>query len=394
MGVKVREMKKGEWWIFIYHHGKHKAKKIGRDKRVALEVAKKIEAKLALGEMDLEKMKKRVPTFKQFVYGWEDHEGMHPGWLHSLAELSFKNSTRTGYKNILSRHLIPTFGNNPLNEINSRLVSDFTYRLFNAKLRSGSVKNIKNCLSSILRKGTQDGYLESNPARGVSVPRPEGERSFREPCPFTWEERDHFESTFKEKFPRYYPLVVCGFRTGLRIGELLGLQWGDIDFFNKLILVQRNITLGKITTTKTLSSKRMVRMTTNLVEILEKHRQRIIEEKLRKGWKEMPEWVFVNQIGSFVNYGRFVNHYWHRIITLSGLSRRTPHDMRHTYATLRLSKGDSLAEVSKEMGHGNTDLTYKTYYKWLPKESRTNIDELDKIFRPILYLADTVKNRY
>ena len=52
--------------------------------------------------------------------------------------------------------------------------------------------------------------------------------------------------------------------------------------------------------------------------------------------------------------------------------------MRHTYATLRLSKGDSLAEVSKKMGHGNTDLTYKTYYKWLPKESRTNIDELDK----------------
>ena len=44
----------------------------------------------------------------------------------------------------------------------------------------------------------------------------------------------------------------------------------------------------------------------------------------------------------------------------------------------RVSKGDSLAEVSKEMGHGNTDLTYKTYYKWLPKESRTNIDELDQ----------------
>ena len=122
----------------------------------------------------------------------------------------------------------------------------------------------------------------------------------------------------------------------------------------------------------------MVRMTTNLVEVLEKHRQRIIEEKLRKGWKEIPEWVFVNEIGSFINYGNFMDRYWNRVITLSGLSRRTPHDMRHTYATLRLSKGDSLAEVSKEMGHGNTDLTYKTYYKWLPKESRTNIDELDR----------------
>ena len=63
----------------------------------------------------------------------------------------------------------------------------------------------------------------------------------------------------------------------------------------------------------------------------------------------------------------------------SGLRRRTPHDMRHTYATLRLSKGDSLAEVSKEMGHATTGITYRAYYKWLPKESRSNIDELDGI---------------
>jgi integrase len=347
-------------------------------KRVRLEAAK-----LALGEMNLEEKKERIPTFKEYVYGWEDNEGAHPGWLNSFAQLSLKKSTRSGYKIILNHYLIPAFGNHLLNEITSRLVSDFTYRFFEAKLSSGSVKNIKNCFSSILRKGNEDTYLASNHARWVRVPKPEGEGLFREPSPFTWEERNHFESLFKEKVLRYYPLVVCGFRTGLRIGELLGLQWGDIDFFNKIILVQRNITLGKITTPQTSSSKRKVRMTTNLVEVLEKHRQRIMEEKLRKGWKEMPEWVFVNEIGSFINYGRFVNRYWHRIITLSGLSRRTPHDMRHTYATLRLSKGDSLAEVSKEMGHGNTDLTYKTYYKWLPKESRTNIDELDKKTKPI-----------
>ena len=53
--------------------------------------------------------------------------------------------------------------------------------------------------------------------------------------------------------------------------------------------------------------------------------------------------------------------------------------MRHTYATLRLSKGDNLAEVAKEMGHSTPQITYQTYYKWLPKESRSNIDELDGI---------------
>ena len=43
-----------------------------------------------------------------------------------------------------------------------------------------------------------------------------------------------------------------------------------------------------------------------------------------------------------------------------------------------VSKGDSLAEVSKEMGHGSPDITYRTYYKWMPKLSVSNIDELDK----------------
>ena len=68
---------------------------------------------------------------------------------------------------------------------------------------------------------------------------------------------------------------------------------------------------------------------------------------------------------------------WNKANEKAKMIRRTPHDMRHTYATLRLSKGDSLAEVSKEMGHSTPNLTYTTYYKWLPQESISNIDELD-----------------
>ena len=98
---------------------------------------------------------------------------------------------------------------------------------------------------------------------------------------------------------------------------------------------------------------------------------------MKNAWKELPEWVFPNEEGGFLNYGNFVHRVWNKAIEKSKLRRRTPHDMRHSYATLRLSKGDSLAELSKEMGHSNPDITYRTYYKWMPKESRSNIDELD-----------------
>jgi len=98
---------------------------------------------------------------------------------------------------------------------------------------------------------------------------------------------------------------------------------------------------------------------------------------MKNAWKELPEWVFPNEEGGFLNYGNFVHRVWNKAIEKSKLRRRTPHDMRHSYATLRLSKGDSLAELSKEMGHSNPDITYRTHYKWMPKESRSNIDELD-----------------
>lgn len=56
--------------------------------------------------------------------------------------------------------------------------------------------------------------------------------------------------------------------------------------------------------------------------------------------------------------------------------------MRHTYATLRLSAGHPIAEVSKEMGHSNPTITYRTYYEFLPKESTSDIDILDGEMAP------------
>jgi len=163
------------------------------------------------------------------------------------------------------------------------------------------------------------------------------------------------------------------------MGELLALKWKDIDFRNRIIHVTRNIAANKITTPKSRSGIRQVRMTKQLYDELKGLLATRKEQKLRDGWEEVPEWIFCNEQGNFLNYSNFLNRIWNRAMGKTGLRRRTPHDMRHTYATLRLSKGDSLAEVSKEMGHSSSDITYRTYYKWLPKESRTDIDELDDL---------------
>ena len=381
MGVKIKERPEGSgiWWIFIDHKGKRKAKKIGKNKRLALEAAKKIEAKLTLGDFNLDEGSSKIPTLKEYVDGWTNNIGeKKDGWYDKVAVLSLKNSTYRSYRLIIDYHLIPAIGSKRLDEISSGMISDLISQKVKSGLRSGTAKNIKNCLSAILRNAIEpDKLITVNSARNVRIPKPEDERQSKEQDPFTWDERTKIEKTFLNHYPGYYPLVICGFRTGLRIGEIIGLQWQDLDFFNKLILVQRNITRGKITTPKSKSSKRMVRMSTQLAEILKQHKVRMAEQTLKHGWKSMPDWIFVNEDGTPLNYGNFIHRVWNPAMAKSELRRRTPHDMRHTYATLRLSKGDTLAEVSKEMGHSTAEITYRTYYKWLPNESNSDIDELD-----------------
>ncbi len=380
MGVTIRQKppRSGIWWVFISHNNKRMAKKIGRDRFLAGEIAKKLERQIALGDLGfLGEEATHCPTLREYVNGWESPEGYRPGWL-DVATLSRKHSTRKSYEAIITAHLLPAFGALRLDRITSRQIGDLVVSLLSQQgLRSQTVKNVKNCLSAILQHAcSPDAYIPANPARGVQVPTPEQERPSREPDPFTWDERAHLEAIFREHHPDYLPLIVCGFRAGLRIGELLALQIGDIDYTTRLITVQRNSTRGRITTPKSRAGRRQVRMTSQLVEALRSHRRRVKEQALAAG-EGIPEWLFVGPGLRPINYGNFIHRVWNRALEKSGLRRRTPHDMRHTYATLRLSNGDSLAEVSKEMGHSSPRITYETYYKWLPSESRTDIDTLD-----------------
>lgn len=72
----------------------------------------------------------------------------------------------------------------------------------------------------------------------------------RQVNPFAREEVSIFFATARRHAPKYYPLFLCVARTGLRLGELLALQWGALDFQGRFLLVQRNYTHGKVTTPK------------------------------------------------------------------------------------------------------------------------------------------------
>ena len=372
MSAIVREKIEGSgiWWVFINHKGHRKAKKIGRDRAKAEQIAKIIEGNLAAGDLGVVAGDEgsSVPTLKDYLDTWLPD-----------SKLILKHSTRTGYSSIIKTHLLPTWGGTPLDQITAPKIKDYLYGLVREGLSSGTARNIKNCLSAIFRHAvTQDQIIEVNPARGVIIPKPAGEKPTRQPSPFSSEERKDFEDIILAEYPHFFPLVACGFRTGLRIGELIGLQRDDVDFFNGVIHVKHNITGNRMTTPKSPASIRRVRMTTQLAAIMKDVLKQGKADKLKYGWSRIPIHVFYNKVsGKHINYGNFVYRFWRPALEEAELPHHTPHDMRHTYATLRLSAGHPIAEVSKEMGHSNPNITYKTYYEFLPKESTSDIDILD-----------------
>jgi integrase len=93
--------------------------------------------------------------------------------------------------------------------------------------------------------------------------------------------------------------------------------------------------------------------------------------------KELPEWLFFNSIGGNVDVNNWRRCVFYKALTKAGLRRIRIHDLRHTYATLRISKGDNVADVSNQLGHHSVKLTMHVYYHWMPGKKKGEVDALD-----------------
>lgn len=369
MSVKVRERPKGTgvFWIFIDHQGKRKAKKIGRDKRLANEVAKKIEAKLTLGDLHL-----LDKSDAQVLLGTYAKQ-----WLNGYVVAALKYSTYRGYRIVLNRHLLPQFGKKPLTLVTREEIKSFLFQKMNSGLSAATVRNIKACLSGLYTQALEDGHVQANPVSRLGrMLKAKDESLGKGISPLNAVELELYLEVCERKYLRYYPLFLTLARTGMRLGEALGLQWGDIDFAGQFIEVKRGWVENRITTPKN-GKSRFVEMTPKLSSTLKRLNVQRKEETLKRGWKAVPDWVFVNGDGKPIDPGNLRGRVHYKICENAGLRRIRIHDLRHSYATIRISAGHNIADVSKQLGHSSIKITIDIYYHWVPNESRGEVAELD-----------------
>ena len=337
MGVKVKEKIKGSgvWWIFISHNGRRKSKRIGSE-AAAREAAKKIEAKLVLREFEIEKHTSKAPTFKEHAELWL-----------SLPH-DWKQSTRESYNLNLTKHVFPVFGKYPINEIGRKDLKAFFDGLLSKGKSPATVAGIKAPIKGVLVHAVDSELIENNPILNLTVSMRKKKTLVE---PLTEPETEKLlEAARKHLGGHYYPHILCALRTGMRLGELKALKWSDIDFEKRQIEVQRSCRRGIVSDTKN-HKRRRVDMTPHLANTLKALKLTQKKRAIEKGWP-FSEFVFASKQGNIFIRVPF-EYALHKCLEAAKLRRIRIHDLRHTYATIRLLRGHNVGDVSYQLGHSS-----------------------------------------
>jgi integrase len=367
MGVRVRQKTKGKgnpWWVFISHNGKRTSRKVG-DKKAADAVASTIRAKLQLGEFGFEDPKP-VPTFKEYA----------DSWIKTTVPATCKESTVHDYKDTLRIHVLPTFGDLRVTDINRGKVKDFLLDKINSDYAKSTVGHMKNVLSGVFTKALDDEIIQANPTLQLGKNFLRSKDINGNINVLTSKELKFFLDTVKKRLAEHYALILLLARTGMRIGEALALKWGDLDFNGRFIEVKRSVVRDKITTPKSGKTRR-VDMSLQLLETLKAHELVSKKKGLALGLGDLPEYVFTNRVGRLIDKNSWRRRIFYKAVKKAGLRQIRIHDLRHTYATLRISKGDNVADVSNQLGHHSVKLTMDVYCQWFPGKKKDEVDGLD-----------------
>ena len=367
MGVTIREKPKGSgiWWAFISNNGNRRSKRIGTDRKLALEVAEKLRAKLALGEVGIVEKKQSIPSFKTYS----------EKWLEDYIKKVRSESTHKRYQEVLKIHVNPFIGNVRIDELRRGEVRDFFLKLKGNGTSVSTIRTIRNVISGTLNYAVDDELIQANPVVGITR-RLQLQSKKSKIESFTAEEVRILLDACQVHYPEFYPFFLCAFRTGMRLGELLALKWGDIDWNGRFIRVSRSYKLGRLTPTKT-GKNRRVDMSDQLMAVFRELLTLRKKQAIKQGNLALVEFIF-HRTGKLIeqNTARDV---FKRVLRKAGLRESHPHECRHTFASLLLTAGESPVYVKEQLGHESIQMTVDIYGHLIPGANRQAVNRLDSV---------------
>ncbi|HYE10515.1 MAG TPA: site-specific integrase [Patescibacteria group bacterium] len=304
-------------------------------------------------------------------------------WLKVYAEPNLKPATIDGYRNNIERHIIPCIGHIPLQKLKAANIQEF-YALKlkgdeegNNALSGKSVVYIHRVLSQALKHALNKQLIPRNVANEVTPPKIKKFKSEVYDVTEIQKLLDIAKNTAME-----VPVTLAAL-LGLRRGEVLGLKWDRVDFKNKTVIIDRQLSKSSkgplLDSTKTESSNRDIPISDNIVKLLKSQKKKQLQDKLLLGNEYNDNNFVVCRInGDLISPDAF-SHDFAQFLKDNNLKHIRFHDLRHSYATMMLAHGESIHVTSKLMGHSSIKVTGDIYAHILDDVKRRASDNIDKL---------------
>jgi len=346
--------KRGKLAIDFYdQHGKRRLKtlKEGTTKAQAKKVLREIEDMIERGTY---LPREGIPTFEKVAGSWLEYK-----------KPNIRPSTHEQYQGHVNNHLTPYFGNTKINRVNFNAIEKFIIHCRDKGVTSPTLKKFLVTLGSILKYTVQKGYCEFNPVREIEKPKVTQKKSIDILNPK--EIRALIDNTANQKSRCFYTLTAM---SGMRQGELLGLKWTDIDWFNCQVHVRRTFNHGQFHEPKSESSRRAIDLGPTVISELKKWKIACPGNELNL--------VFPNEAGNPIDANNLVKRDFEPTLRRAGVKGIRFHDLRHTYASLLIDRGEHPKYIQVQMGHSSINVTMDTYghlMKVVNQDAAKGLDE-------------------
>jgi integrase len=348
-------------------------------------------AKHHLDEIKLQKRRHELvaPTrvrFDDFAVKWLEHAAVNIG-----------GRTLETYEGTVRNHLVPEFGGQFLTDITREQIDMFVAdwsrggaryleRVRLAKERekaaaaqagrdprpirlgnsASTIANGLTALGAMLNQAVAWSYLTSSPAKGVSRPRVSQAAEPMHPL-----DASEVGRLLAAADAASRTLILTAVTTGVRLGELLALRWGDVDWERRQLWVRRSVSRsGEFHAPKTKKSVRAISITPTLKAALREHH-------MASGRKGLEDLIFPNRNGGPLDGPALVRRHFKPALRRAKLPLIRFHDLRHTFASLLIHQGEHVKLISEQLGHATSSITMDRYGHLLPQSYDEAGDRLE-----------------
>lgn len=303
---------------------------------------------------------------------------LYTAWMKEATDLAA--GTRYTHNIAAQKHVLPAIGNIKLRELTTQRLEQLYAHLHRPKSEGGAglsprtIRRHHALISTALRRACAWGWLDRNPAAFAKPPRIVGKPVLYVP---TIEELIRALNEAAKSSLYAYTFVATAAWTGMRRGELCGLQWADINAATGMIHLRRNIVdVGGYAVEKLPKSgkPRMVEISPMLVKTLFDYQMAV---------DPVGPWLWSTDRGVTRASPDHLTAIWNEVKTAAGLPKNCRlHDIRHSYGSILMEAGGegSLTATAALMGHADSTTTQKYYLTSGVSSRRLVVDQMDDLY--------------